>query len=271
MHRLENKNQLNYLIGKFEGSKYFTNFFFFGSDLDELIKREELFFVTDGFVLLFLFKNSSNKFYKLYYFIGENSIPFDFSVELPVVLEIPHRTQKYPIAEIKFLLGFGFTEHIKRDLMTLSIGSESNFEGNIAEMMYELKIIEDIHLAQRLLEGILNAFDIHSGDVLSLDEVIRELKDRHFIGVFNDGYLVGFLRYYVKSKIAWIGHLVVFGENKGQGIGELLVRYFVRLNLQNGISNYMHWVVSDNFAAIRLYNKCGYKFLGKSSISMIKK
>ncbi len=271
MKKIESKIQLDELIAKFDGQKYKTNCFLLGSDFDNLILKSRLFYISEESVLFLIVKNEHFEFLNFYYYIKENAGFFDLKNDLPLVLELPFRGPNPPEFEIEFLRKIGFKEHILRYLMGLNLRLiEEYSEKNVHLNGSRIEVITQTELSESIEEGIKNAFDYYTGDQLTKDQVEDCIKNGLILGVFKNSELAGFLRFYIKNNVSWIGHIVVFREFSGFGFGNLLVDYYLNYNLIKGIKTFNHWVVRDNIVAEKMYNKFGFKNLNKYSLSLIK-
>ena len=69
--------------------------------------------------------------------------------------------------------------------------------------------------------------------------------------------------------------MAVVEKYRGQGVGQALLDTFVEWNSNiepelKPKSRYMLWVQAQNAAAVGMYQKKGFKYMNKSTISMIK-
>ena len=139
-----------------------------------------------------------------------------------------------------------------------------------SERNVDLKIMDDLSHADYLFKLISNTFDPYTGDILGKDEVIARIKDGKVLAVYEEGRPVACLEFYLKGKVAWIGHIVVDQEKRGRGYGTLLVKSYIKMLFENGIRRFQHWVIASNVRAIEMYTKLGFAYGNKSSFSMLK-
>ena len=269
MRKIESIAELNNLLQTFEGTKYQTNAYFFENEIIEFIESGTLFFDVFSTNLLLYKYNVDFEFFEMYYYIREQLNKIVISDDFTFVMEIPYRgTNNFPTDIVDFWKNSGFVAHLNRDLLRLVNPKESSLI--ILDKPIEYRILDNLNFAQLVCESIQNTFDTFTGDILTLDEVCTFIKSKNFIGAYKDGELCGFLRFYVKNKVAWASHLIVLPKFRGEGIGNGLFCYYLKINNDEGLNNFQHWVVSDNLAALKLYDNLGYKATNKNSISLLK-
>lgn len=269
MKKISEVLELSGILEPFEGHKYITNAYFFGNELTRLIQSEVLFSESFGNNLLLYKYLEEADCFEVYYYIKDCAASITISHSAKFVIEIPYRSYDFPLPVIEFWQKSGFDKHINRDLLGL-------IRPNVSELVipnseFEYKLVNNLNLANLICDSIKCTFDNYTGDILTLDEVVDSLKNQEIAGAFKDGELAGFIRFYTKSKVSWIGHLVVLSEYKGKGIGKSLVAYYLKLRSEQGFANFQQWVISNNENALKLYSYFGFKPNNKSSISLLKK
>ena len=269
MRKIDSPEELDVLLAPFDGQASFTNVFFFKEELVRLINASLLFHELCG-ENLFLYKYREDlNFYEVFYFINNVRPGKCPDQKGHFVMEIPYRGIKnFPHAMVDFWLNAGFQQHINRDLLGLNHLDKSILEP--AEQGFKLQILNDITLSSSVFEGIANTFDKYTGDVISLSAAKEAIQAGQVLGAYSDGKLVGFLHFYDKNSVSWIGHLVVFPRHKGKGIGKALVKHYLKIRSEQGFANFQQWVVSDNTSAQNLYRNFGFKSTNKCSLSLLK-
>lgn len=270
MNQIKTISELEELLKVVEGKKPLTNCYLFGDELNSLISLGYLYYQISGFNL-FLFKcRNEGDFFELYYYINEENLPIKIDQKAPIVLEIPYRgSPKFPQRELDYLMKCGFELHINRDLMFLNRPNLSQKEVSVINC--SVKLFDDVSHTHLVFNSIKETFDFFTGDILSLEEVKQSIQNKEVLAIYSCDSLAGFLRYYIKNKVSWIGHIVIFDEFAGKGLGKLLVYEYLKHQFAKGIQTFQHWVVSDNNTALKLYDYFGFKKMNKSSISLIKK
>ena len=67
-----------------------------------------------------------------------------------------------------------------------------------------------------------------------------------------------------------IAHVAVRPEARGKGVGKTLVESFIEQNMESEKTRYQLWVQRQNEPAVNMYQSKGFKFINKSTISLIK-
>ena len=67
-----------------------------------------------------------------------------------------------------------------------------------------------------------------------------------------------------------LGHVAVVENARGRGVGKALVDTFVEWNKDTDKTRYQLWVQRQNKAAVNMYLNKGFKYVNKSTISLIK-
>lgn len=270
MQIIDSISTLNNKLALFEGSSYTTNAYFFQEEINFLIESKALYYdLYDSNLLLYKHRQELG-FFEVYYYLKDVLSPFKIANDEPFVMEIPYRGVKnYPSKIIEFWQNSGFVTHINRDLLGLIKPNRDNF--NLSNPQFDYKFVDKSESIAIVYESIKKTFDTFTGDILSLNEVISALNNKEIIGSYKNQKLTGFIRFYTKNKVSWIGHLVVLPNYMGQGIGKSLVAKYLELRCDQGFNNFQQWVVSNNDAALKLYSHFGFKSTNKCSISLIKK
>lgn len=238
------------------------------TEVPELINKKRLFEChTPTNLFLFVKKEIG---YRIYYYIGNlEEIP-DFSSIDNLVVEILFRGMGfYPIEEINYLCKCGFSINLIRDQycgVFKDLAKGKAVEGICIEKANNLDDVKDACVLFN------NSFDALSGDFISEDK-FQELLDNNQILIAKDmdGNFLGALHQTLEKGVAWISHVVVLLESRGKHVGQALLDAFVENNYTTEKQRYMFWVQQQNTAAVSMYQKKGFKYLNKSTISLIKK
>lgn len=210
-------------------------------------------------------------FWRVYYYL--NDLDEILSLDWEVLeTEILFRgSLGEPADEVAYLERCGFRRHLVRD----------QYAG-IYKDLQPAKVNEEIVVqpAQTLIdvEGAFElfnqSFDKYSGDYVS-PKVYERLLTRGSVLLAchrhdDESRFLGALHQTVENNVAWVSHLAVRESARGHHVGQALLDAFVERNKLTDKSRYMLWVQHQNEAAVRLYGKKGFKYVGKSSLSMIK-
>jgi len=268
MQKILSEKELDILLASFLGIKYETNCYLLKAGFIELIKKESLYYIQKGDNLGLLLEKLNGDFLDLLFFIKDIDTPFIINNKVPVVIEIPYRGPNFfPLKVIKYWEKNGFKQHINRDLYALNYKTFRALNFSISPV--QCKIVESIHDAGVILEMIEKTFDRFTGDMLVIPEIESSILSEEILGAYDNKTLIGFLRFYTKNNISWIGHIAVSQNYRGKGIGTALIQNYIQRQINLGFEKFQQWVVSDNQPAVRLYSEFGFQYINKSSISLL--
>ena len=205
---------------------------------------------------------------RLYYYLNDlASVPV-FDVDDDLVVEILFRGEAfYPEAEIDYLQRCGFEKHILRD-------QYSAMYKNITLEHYDVPGLS-IRLAENIEEveyavGLFNTtFDNYTGNFIPMSECARLLEERCILIARLDGKLAGAMHFTRAGKLIWAEHNVVEPWCRGRHVGSMLCNAFVETAKVDDNTRYTRWTQHGGQAA-RMYEKIGFKYINKSSFSMLK-
>lgn len=251
--------------------KLYTNDYI-QAEAADLIVHERLYEChTSSNLFLLVEKDLKNneKAYRMYYYIGNvEEIP-DFKDSHNWVVEILYRGERfYPQAEIDYLTKCGFTINLIRDQycgMYKDLLPSSSIEGISVECAQDK---EEVRKACELFNA---SFDVLSGDYIPTLWYDALFANGQIIIAKNEnGHFLGALHQTIDKGVAWISHVAVVSEARGKHVGQALLNAFVDNNYTTEKQRYMFWVQRQNEIAVNMYVKKGFKYLNKSTISLIK-
>lgn len=253
------------LVGKFNRKGSLSNNYL-QSSFPKLIEDKELFKI-EGENNLFILQKKDG-FYRLYYTINDTAEILRLP-DGPLTTEIIFRkSARVSGVETDYLKKLGLKEHLIRDQYSgiyNKLHKPSPLHSGIR--IYKTSELEDASWAFGLFNEV---FDRLTGDYVSPEDYSEIMEKGDLILAEKDGILAGALHQTIISNVAWISHVAVGKEARGQQIGRLLVDYFVENNRVSDKSRYMLWVQNQNAPAVNMYLKKGFVPTGKSSLSMIK-
>ncbi len=128
--------------------------------------------------------------------------------------------------------------------------------------------IKDVTWAINLFNA---SFDKWSGDFIP-KEMAPLLIQENAILIARDinDCCLGALHFKKRGGVTWLNHLAVTEQARGRGVGRGLVEAYIEQGHVDGNSRYQLWVQRQNTPAVNLYQKKGFTYLNKSSLSMIK-
>lgn len=208
--------------------------------------------------------------YRMYYYLNDLTTPDAVDVpDKPVVVEILYRgSEHFPVAERDYLLALGFEENLIRDQYASVYKDLTTGENPDAAVVRLACGLEEVAWSCDLFNA---TFDPYSGDFIPEDDYPQLLDNGQIlIGEDSQGVKLGALHQSVERNVAWISHVAVVPEARGKHVGQALVDAFIERNHTSDRSRYMLWVQQQNEPAVALYRKKGFKYLNKSTLSLIK-
>ena len=208
--------------------------------------------------------------YRLYYYLNDLEASDTLNAPAPMVTEILYRsTVGCPDAEVASLCRMGFEPNLVRDQYA-AVYKDLAPAGSYNEVVVRPAVdLDEVQWACQLFNDM---FDPYSGDFIP-DQMHRQFLDSGSILLAADaqGNRLGALHQTIERNVAWISHVAVVPDARGRHIGKALVDGFVERNHTSEKSRYMLWVQQQNTAAVAIYQNKGFKNLGKSTLSLIKR
>ena len=253
-------------IDYFKPIKKFSNDYIQTEAID-LILHDKLYEAHTSSNLFLFVKNEVG--YRLYYYIAETCEIADFSNFSNILVEILYRGEKfYPSEEIDYLCKCGFKVNLIRDQycgVFNDLTDSKEIDG------IEIRLANSIEEVAKAANLFNQSFDTLSGDYVSDDCFDYMLANGNILLATNiSGSFLGALHQSVDRGVAWVRHLAVVPEARGRHVGRALLDTFVQSNFTTNKQRYMLWVQQKNNAAVNLYVNKGFKYLNKSTISLIK-
>jgi ribosomal protein S18 acetylase RimI-like enzyme len=105
------------------------------------------------------------------------------------------------------------------------------------------------------------------GSPLSNLEADLRNDDIHYLGAFDGGEMIGFMRYLrdprvSRRHVAEVRSVYVRGSARGRKVGSALLRQLIEDARSAGIESLILAVLADNLSARRLYEACGFLLYG---------
>ena len=265
LNRIESHQCYLGIVGKY-GQKGCVCNDYIQRDAERLIEQGDL-FESCGERNAFLLVRKA-KCFRVYYYLNDFDEPHDFNGE-ELVTEILYRGEAFfPLQEIEYLERNGFVKNLVRDqygamYRDLSIG---NAVGGV--MIGKAQNINDVKKACMLFNA---SFDEYSGDYIP-ENNYQALLEHGDVIVAKDikGKFLGALHQTMENRVAWASHLVVIKETRGKGVVKAVLHNLIESNHTDDRSRYMLWVQQQNEPAVKMYQKTGFKYLNKSTLSMIR-
>ena len=117
--------------------------------------------------------------------------------------------------------------------------------------------------------------EVHLDEVLSIDESYstspwsRELFAREFENRFSynfvlkyDNEIIGFSNFWVLFEVVELNNIALKARFRGQGFGSYFLQFIIESSKVLNAKKIFLEVKEDNFAAYKLYEKCGFVSIG---------
>ncbi len=255
------------MISQCQCKKYSNNYLQV-DEINNLILQNKIFaIVGKENIYIFVKKEECQR---LYYMIGNVSETVWLDDQDNYVTEILFRdTKGYPSVEVEYLKNSGMKEHLVRDLYeatycdlkpAIDIAKSTDITVEHAHSEDEAKY------AIKLFNGL---FDHYSGDYIPVNYSRQLFEERKLLIARYKDDICGALQMEM-NRAFWIAHLAVEEKARGRHVASALIRKYVEINYVDSKTRYAVWVQRQNEPAVNLYKKSGFKYTGKSTLSMLK-
>ena len=242
-----------------------SNCYLMAPEIENLVRDGLLYCVTDD-INAFLLEDKGNC-YRVHYMINSADKEFFVDADKPLMLEILFRgNDGVPEEVVEYWVKQGFRRNLVRKHLAAKY-NDLHLTPDCDRLIHIANSEQEAEFSSSLFN---NSFDPYSGDYIDKHESLELVKHGQILIAQNDQKPSGALHFYKVGKCAWIGHVAVCLQARGQGIGQSLVSEFIRINHVDEKSRYALWVQEHNMAAVSMYERFGFKYAGKSSLSMIK-
>lgn len=269
MKQLTNISEYNEIVARYRQNGCLSNDYI-QQEASDLIRREALFadcYNKNAFIFV-----KKDVGMRMYYYINDIKEKADFSNYKDLVVEILFRGE-LPAEEIDCLSQYGFRVNIVRDqygALYKDLSLNSDLVSGV--LIDTAKTIHDVSTACNLFN---NSFDKLSGDFIPKSEYSNLLQSESILVAWNvdRSCFLGALHRVKDRNVNVIGHVAVVESARGCGVGNALLDTFLEWNknLDNtDKTRYKLWVQRYNEAAVNMYKAKGFKYLNKSTISLIK-
>lgn len=210
--------------------------------------------------------------WRLYYYLNDLAVTSSVTTPdgRPIVAEILYRGNgPFPQAESDYLTAIGFQEDAIRDQYAVVLRDMASLDMPDGVVVRLARDLDEVAWACALFN---ETFDPYTGDAIAPHEYPAMLDNGQIlVAEDTDGSRMGALHQSVERSVAWAHHLAVVPQSRGRRVGLALMYTFVKQNLTAGSSRCMLWTQRQNAAAVTMYKKIGYKYLNKSTLSLIKR
>lgn len=210
-------------------------------------------------------------FWRVYFYLNDFDEILSLEREVLETEILFRRSFGEPTDVVAYLERCGFRRYLVRDQYA------GIYKDLLPARVHEEIIVQPAQTlagVQRAFDLFNQSFDKYSGDYVSPEFHEGLLASGSVLLAWHrhddESRFLGALHQTVENNVAWVSHLAVKESARGQHVGQALLDAFVERNMVTEKSRYMLWVQHQNTAAVSMYEKKGFKYLGKSSISMIK-
>lgn len=268
MEYIKTEVHLKELVGRYYVKTTLTNNYIMLDDYRQYIEYGRLAFIAGANNLVLLLRKKG--FYQLYYYLNDLDEKMSLPTENTIVMEILYRGESdKPYQVIEYWEKNSFVQHLSRDQMVGSI-KKIIFPKKLNDKV-EIKYVNEPEEVEFAYQLIKNTFDTYTGDILTRDEVKSYAEIECILLALIDGKPCGILQLEIKNNVSWLGHIAVDSSYRKQGIANALVSSWIKKTSDQPSARYQLWVIQDNIPALNLYEKSGFVYANKSTISMLKK
>lgn len=263
---INNHTQLADLLSHYARRRSLSNNYLLPAQYQSLIQQQRLSYVAEGDNLALLVQEPTCD--KVYYHINDTGCLMPaLPADRVYAMEIPFRGDNFwPQQEMDYWERSGFSRHQRHDLYVLPAPNEPLDPRLPQDVDIHLTTdAEDVHWAINLFN---DTFDPYAGDYINLGAALGHHE--RLLVAFRQEERIGALHYTVKGTQWWISHVAVIQKAKGTGVGTALVRRYINKGITEGARRFAMWVLSTNFAALKMYEHLGFTRAGKATISMIR-
>lgn len=254
------------LIGRYNRKNCLSNDYI-QKDAEDLISAGKL-YIDEYNDNLFIFVNKEIG-QRLYYYINNLDEYADFANIKNLVIEILFRGN-VPEELVNYFISCGFRTNLIRDQYAAIYKDLSGCHSLVTGInIRNADSLEEVSTACMLFN---ESFDHLSGDFISESDY-GDLLHRKSIIIALDAdtnQFLGALHVKKEGKVIVLGHVAVVEFARGRGVGRALVDAFVDSNMDTDKTRYQLWVQRQNKAAVNMYLNKGFKYVNKSTISLIK-
>lgn len=256
------------IIEQFKVHSTESNCYLMPNDISRLSEGNLLSVCIDG-RNAFLFEDKGNCL-RVHYMLNDLDRGFSIKADKPLMLEILFRGgEGEPTEATAYWERAGFRRNVVRRNLSAKINDLMiPHSSNLGSVRIQLASTDS---EARFAREIFNSsFDPYSGDYLTHADANNLIENKQLLIATVANKYVGALNFFLVGRCASLGHVAVTPEARGQGVGLSLVSEYVCRNYTDEKSRYALWVQEHNIPAMKMYEQLGFKYAGKSSLSMIK-
>lgn len=264
--KIENYTRYQEITERFGGRSCMTNDYI-QREAADLIIHDSLFECCGEQNAFLLVKKDG--FWRVYYYLNDLDEKLILEGE-ELVTEILFRgNMGEPTDQVSYMESCGFKRNLVRDQYFAKYASLTPPVSIGGIKIETVTGIEDAIWAINLFNA---SFDRWSGDFLPQAMAQVLMQEKAILMAKNiDGECLGALHFEKKAGVLWLNHVAVLKESRGAGVGLGLLEAYIEQGHVDDNSRYQLWVQRANTPAIKLYQKKGFTYINKSTLSMIKR
>lgn len=205
---------------------------------------------------------------RLYYYLNDLQENTRLDSYKDLVIEILFRSD-IPNEEVNYFVRAGFSVNLVRD-QYCGTYKDLNIVNTAVGVKFE--VAQTLELVAAACELFNASFDRLSGDFIPVEHYAELLSQGAIIVALDAStkQMLGALHQTQVRGVNWISHVAVKSVARGKRIGSGLVSTFIEKNHVEDKTRYMLWVQHQNEAAVKMYRQMGFKYMNKSTLSLIK-
>ena len=242
----------------------FSNAMFFKDEIIDLINKKVFYYLEIENGLVFVKKDKNINY--LYYYLDSFDEIGNIKSDKKSMIELIDRTNiNRNIIQVDSLIKAGYKKYATNMEMEILFDEKKKVFEKTSNFNITYATSEDKKKIIKLWESVLDSITIPLPDDKQIKKYIVEEK----IIIVRDSneLVIGAMLCDVINNKALISHVAVEEEQRGKGVGTLMIKHC--LNNSNYLK-YSLWVNEENKGAIKLYERLGFKPTKKISIQLLK-
>lgn len=245
-----------------------------GVRTNDYIQQEASLLIQQGKLFSLCYEHNAFLFVKkdagmrLYYYLNDLQERAQFNLYEDLVIEILFRSD-IPKEEVNYFVHEGFVVNLIRDQYS-GIYKDLQIADVVIGVTFE--VARTLEVVAEACELFNESFDRLSGDFIPTSHYAELLSQGAIIVALDPttNQILGALHQTQARGVNWISHVAVKTEARGKRIGLGLVSTFLKKNHVEDKTRYMLWVQRQNEVAVKMYSQVGFKYMNKSTLSLIK-
>ena len=267
-HKVGSMAELEAIISAYSKKGTATNNYVLAAGFEGLIQAGAVYAVEGQHNLILLVDRNIS--YQVYFYVNDFKEAVGIASEKPLMMEMVYRgSGQRPESLIDYWQRNGFKTHLTRDNLILTYDKKLP-EFLVPDSDLQIKVANTEAEAAYAADLFERDLDRYTGDLKTFNEILTYVEQGNVLCAYEKGYLCGTLQFEIKNNTVWLGHIAVDKKFRGKGIAYHLVNQYIEGNAQGNTTRYQLWVIQENAPAVKLYQRFGFVYAGKSTVSMLK-